>query len=134
MKHGDTKVPQHYKGVPGLGKWVAKRTYPRYPGQSLAYCPSHLQYLTHAHSLAFHNNSEREQHRLLNQGKHSFLTADRLEKLNAIDFVWTVRSTTKEEEAAASTVGIKNEANVKAASPVKKSDHASTEEQTVQEV
>ena len=57
-KHGDTKVPQHYKDTPGLGKWVAK---------------------------------QREQYRLRSQGKHSFLTPDRLEKLNEAGFVWSVR-------------------------------------------
>jgi len=57
-KHGDTKVPQHYKETPGLGKWVAK---------------------------------QREQFRLKSQGKHSFLTPDRLEKLNQAGFVWSVR-------------------------------------------
>lgn len=57
-RYGDTKVPQHYKEIPGLGKWVAK---------------------------------QREQFRLLQQGKHSFLTPDRLEKLNEAGFVWSVR-------------------------------------------
>lgn len=35
---------------------------------------------------------QREQFKLLKQGKHSFLTEDRLEKLNAVGFVWQVRS------------------------------------------
>ena len=34
---------------------------------------------------------QREQFRLLQQGKHSFLTPDRLEKLNDAGFVWSVR-------------------------------------------
>ena len=58
-KHGDCKVPQHYKENKALGKWVAK---------------------------------QREQHKLLKKGQHSFLTPYRLEKLNAVGFVWSVRS------------------------------------------
>jgi hypothetical protein len=34
---------------------------------------------------------QREQYRLLQQGKHSFLTADRLQALNEIGFVWQVQ-------------------------------------------
>lgn len=34
---------------------------------------------------------QREQYRLRSQGKHSFLTPDRLEKLNEAGFVWSVR-------------------------------------------
>ncbi|GAX24617.1 hypothetical protein FisN_21Lh282 [Fistulifera solaris] len=35
---------------------------------------------------------QREQFKLLKQGKHSFLTEDRLEKLNNVGFAWQVRS------------------------------------------
>ena len=35
---------------------------------------------------------QREQFKLLKHGKHSFLTEDRLEKLNTVGFVWQVRS------------------------------------------
>jgi hypothetical protein len=35
---------------------------------------------------------QREQHKLLKKGQHSFLTPYRLEKLNTIGFVWAVRS------------------------------------------
>lgn len=58
-KHGDCKVPQHFKENKALGKWVAK---------------------------------QREQHKLLKKGQHSFLTPYRLEKLNQVGFVWSVRS------------------------------------------
>ena len=34
---------------------------------------------------------QREQYRLLQQGKHSFLTPDRLQALNEIGFVWHVQ-------------------------------------------
>merc|ERR1712238_429550 len=34
---------------------------------------------------------QREQYKLYKKGKHSFLTPDRLEKLNTIGFVWSVR-------------------------------------------
>lgn len=34
---------------------------------------------------------QREQYRLLQQGKHSFLTPDRLQSLNEIGFVWQVQ-------------------------------------------
>ena len=34
---------------------------------------------------------QREQYKLYQRGKHSFLTPDRLEKLNSIGFVWAVR-------------------------------------------
>lgn len=34
---------------------------------------------------------QREQFKLHKKGKHSFLTPDRLEKLNSIGFVWSVR-------------------------------------------
>ncbi|KAG7346386.1 helicase domain protein [Nitzschia inconspicua] len=37
---------------------------------------------------------QREQYKLLKKGKHSFLTPDRLEKLNSIGFVWSVRGET----------------------------------------
>lgn len=61
-KHGDCKVPQHYKENKALGKWTAK---------------------------------QREQYKLHQKGKHSFLTPYRLEKLNQIGFVWQVRSGTE---------------------------------------
>ena len=35
---------------------------------------------------------QREQHKLLKKGMHSFLTPYRLEKLNNVGFVWSVRS------------------------------------------
>lgn len=35
---------------------------------------------------------QREQHKLLRKGQHSFLTPYRLEKLNSVGFVWSVRS------------------------------------------
>lgn len=35
---------------------------------------------------------QREQHKLLKKGLHSFLTPYRLEKLNNVGFVWSVRS------------------------------------------
>ena len=35
---------------------------------------------------------QREQHKLLKKGVHSFLTPYRLEKLNNLGFVWSVRS------------------------------------------
>ena len=35
---------------------------------------------------------QREQHKLLKKGQHSFLTPYRLEKLNNVGFVWSVRS------------------------------------------
>lgn len=57
-KHGDTRVPQHFKENKALGKWVAK---------------------------------QREQYKIHKKGKHSFLTPDRLEKLDRIGFVWSVR-------------------------------------------
>jgi hypothetical protein len=41
---------------------------------------------------------QREQYKLLKKGKHSFLTPDRLEKLNAVGFVWTVRGETAEDD------------------------------------
>mmetsp|Transcript_61472 Transcript_61472/g.150445 ORF Transcript_61472/g.150445 Transcript_61472/m.150445 type:complete len:320 (+) Transcript_61472:272-1231(+) len=37
---------------------------------------------------------QREQYKLKQKGKHSFLTADREEKLNTIGFVWSVRGET----------------------------------------
>jgi len=79
-KHGDTRVPQHFKTNKALGKWVAK---------------------------------QREQYKLHKKGKHSFLTPDRLEKLNSIGFVWSVRgesssATTEkiETKAEASTISV----------------------------
>ena len=35
---------------------------------------------------------QREQHKLLKKGQHSFLTPYRLEKLNSVGFVWSVRA------------------------------------------
>ena len=35
---------------------------------------------------------QREQHKLLKKGQHSFLTPYRLEKLNNVGFVWSVRA------------------------------------------
>jgi hypothetical protein len=35
---------------------------------------------------------QREQYKLLRKGQHSFLTPYRLEKLNNVGFVWSVRS------------------------------------------
>lgn len=60
---------------------------------------------------------QREQFKLLKHGKHSFLTEDRLEKLNAVGFVWQVRSgidsdilaDVAESAAAAAASGIKEE-------------------------
>jgi len=85
-KHGDTRVPQHFKENKALGKWVAK---------------------------------QREQYKLHKKGKHSFLTPDRLEKLNSIGFVWSVRGETSaspsdknapsplpEEEAESATISV----------------------------
>jgi hypothetical protein len=40
---------------------------------------------------------QREQYRLMSNGKHSFLTPDRLEKLNDAGFVWSVRKDAPEE-------------------------------------
>jgi hypothetical protein len=41
----------------------------------------------------------------LKDGKHSFLTPDRLEKLNAIDFVWSLKGrSVKEEDMISSEV------------------------------
>ena len=34
---------------------------------------------------------QREQHRALKKGEHSFLTPDRLEQLNSIGFVWSMK-------------------------------------------
>ena len=45
---------------------------------------------------------QREQHRALKRGEHSFLTPDRLEQLNSVGFVWPMKGRTpKEDEAAA---------------------------------
>ena len=45
---------------------------------------------------------QREQHRALKKGEHSFLTPDRLEQLNSVGFVWSMKGRTpKEEEASA---------------------------------
>lgn len=60
---------------------------------------------------------QREQFKLLKQGKHSFLTEDRLEKLNTVGFVWQVRSgidsdilaDVAESAAAAATTEVKEE-------------------------
>jgi len=70
-KHGDCKVPQHYKENKALGKWVAK---------------------------------QREQHKLLKKGQHSFLTPYRLEKLNNVGFVWSVRASLDGPEGDDSSV------------------------------
>jgi hypothetical protein len=48
---------------------------------------------------------QREQYKLHKKGKHSFLTPDRLEKLNSIGFVWSVRG-------GSSTTPVKAETNV----------------------
>eukprot|EP00534_Pseudo-nitzschia_fraudulenta_P012814 CAMPEP_0201219670 /NCGR_PEP_ID=MMETSP0851-20130426/191195_1 /ASSEMBLY_ACC=CAM_ASM_000631 /TAXON_ID=183588 /ORGANISM="Pseudo-nitzschia fraudulenta, Strain WWA7" /LENGTH=434 /DNA_ID=CAMNT_0047509361 /DNA_START=30 /DNA_END=1334 /DNA_ORIENTATION=+ len=41
---------------------------------------------------------QREQYKLHKKGKHSFLTPDRLEKLNSIGFVWSVRGESSTEK------------------------------------
>eukprot|EP00539_Tryblionella_compressa_P005631 CAMPEP_0178762858 /NCGR_PEP_ID=MMETSP0744-20121128/16788_1 /TAXON_ID=913974 /ORGANISM="Nitzschia punctata, Strain CCMP561" /LENGTH=408 /DNA_ID=CAMNT_0020417607 /DNA_START=142 /DNA_END=1368 /DNA_ORIENTATION=- len=45
---------------------------------------------------------QREQYKLLKKGKHSFLTPDRLEKLNSIGFVWSVRGETVDDDPTSS--------------------------------
>jgi Helicase associated domain len=45
---------------------------------------------------------QREQYRAHKKGDHSFLTPDRLEQLNSVGFVWSMKGRTpKEEEASA---------------------------------
>jgi len=50
---------------------------------------------------------QREQFKLHKKGRHSFLTPDRLEKLNSIGFVWSVRG----ESSSTSSTTEKNETN-----------------------
>jgi Helicase associated domain len=48
---------------------------------------------------------QREQHRALKRGEHSFLTPDRLEQLNNVGFVWSMKGRTpKEEDDAAAAM------------------------------
>lgn len=44
---------------------------------------------------------QREQHKLLTQGRHSFLTPYRLEKLNEAGFAWQVRASLEGDVHAA---------------------------------
>lgn len=41
---------------------------------------------------------QREQYKLLKKGEHSFLTPDRLEQLNSIGFVWSMKGRAPKEE------------------------------------
>ena len=41
---------------------------------------------------------QREQHRALKRGEHSFLTPDRLEQLNNVGFVWSMKGRTPKED------------------------------------
>ena len=53
---------------------------------------------------------------MLQKGKHSFLTADRLEKLNAIGFVWSVRGDVSDDpgpKAAEIVADLKEKESVK---------------------
>jgi hypothetical protein len=45
---------------------------------------------------------QREQYKLLKDGKHSFLTPDRLERLNAINFCWSIKGKVAREGKDAS--------------------------------
>jgi len=47
---------------------------------------------------------QREQYKLHKKGKHSFLTPDRLEKLNTIGFVWSVRGETSTSPTEKNTI------------------------------
>jgi hypothetical protein len=47
---------------------------------------------------------QREQFKLLKKGEHSFLTPDRLEQLNSIGFVWSMKGRTPKEEDEAAAV------------------------------
>jgi hypothetical protein len=53
---------------------------------------------------------------LLQKGKHSFLTADRLEKLDSIGFVWSVRGDVGDDpapKAAEIVAAVKEKESVK---------------------
>ena len=92
-KYGDTKVPQHYRENKGLGKWVAKQV--RLLEDSLQFI---ILYLPGPWFSLLYAKQQREQYKNRQKGKHSFLTPDRLEKLESIGFIWQVRNPVPTEE------------------------------------
>lgn len=91
-REGHCCVPQHFATNKALGKWVCKYTlhnsalHPVHPWQSVENLIS-LTLITFGLPTA----KQREQYRYFVKGTHSFMTQERIQLLNKVDFIWSAK-------------------------------------------
>lgn len=86
-RFGDCIVPRGYSVNTRLASWVAEQRYAciRYPSRELLPAEFGLRFFLNRASLL------RKQYKLLNSGKPSSITPDRIALLNELDFAWNAQ-------------------------------------------